>query len=227
MNALMTRDKLRVAVDTDALLQDTYLLVIQLRQGAAVQSSPDLAGLCVRQIEAARQALEEAGLDAKDVEHILHAQCALLDETVLNCVKGDARDEWAVESLQARFFGRHQAGEVLYDSLSEELGSPAPNRHVLTVFHRVLMLGFQGRYKKADDAERVELLDALEHYVKTFEPRTPISTRLDSCVQERGWHVLGAPVFHGLAALIVLFCVWWGLDLVLKGSIATLLPGQG
>ena len=36
-----------VAVDIDALLQDTYLLVVELRQGASVQPGRELGELCV------------------------------------------------------------------------------------------------------------------------------------------------------------------------------------
>jgi len=67
------------AVDIDALLQDTYLLVVELRQGASVQPGRELGELCVEQVEQTRQRLELAGLSPRSIDHISHAQCALLD----------------------------------------------------------------------------------------------------------------------------------------------------
>ena len=43
----------------------------------------------------------------------------MLDETLLSHAQGEAHAKWASEPLQARFFGRHQAGECLYEAMCE------------------------------------------------------------------------------------------------------------
>jgi type VI secretion system protein ImpK len=140
-----------LAVDIDALLHDSYLLVVELRQGASVHDTAALQRLCLDQVEQVRQQLEQIAMEPRNIEHISHAQCALLDEAILVCTEGPVRDEWTREPLQARLFNRHQAGEFLYEEMQRVLREPSPDPRVLTVFHRVLMLGFKGRYTDPDD----------------------------------------------------------------------------
>ncbi len=160
MNRTATQEN-TATVDIDALLQDTYLLVVELRQGAGVPSGPELSQLCMAQVERVRQRLKLAGLSPRSIDHITHAQCALLDETVLTCADGEAHTNWASEPLQTKFFNRHQAGEFLYEDMRDVLREPAPDVHVLTAFQRVLMLGFRGRYRDLNDPEREQLLVSL------------------------------------------------------------------
>src|SRR5471032_3384465 len=165
MNLTASKAQTVAAVDIDALLQDTYLLVVELRQGASVQHSLKLSRFCVEQVEQVRHRLKLAGLNQRSIDHISHAQCALLDEAMLTCAKGDEHASWASKPLQARFFNRHQAGKFLYEDMREVLREAAPDRQVLTVFQRVLMLGFRGRYSDLADPEREQLLDALNAQV--------------------------------------------------------------
>lgn len=116
--------------DLDSLLQDSYLLVVQLRHGASAHNGNALMDLCVEQVEYVRLHLERAGLSKRSIELISHAQCALLDETMLGRATDDAHSRWASESLQAKFFNRHQAGEFLYEEMREVLREPAPDLSV-------------------------------------------------------------------------------------------------
>ncbi|UJD95558.1 DotU family type IV/VI secretion system protein [Lelliottia amnigena] len=70
--------------DIDALMAPTWLTVAQLRHGGKVTDGPALYATCKAQVESVREALDRAGFDAESVDHITYAQCALLDETVLN-----------------------------------------------------------------------------------------------------------------------------------------------
>lgn len=216
----------RAAVDIDLLLQDTYLLVVELRNGAQVRNSPQLRALCTGQVEAARQALVHAGLDERSIHHVTHAQCALLDETVLGCVQGDAHAHWAQETLQAKFFNSHQAGEHLYEDMRAVLGEPAPNPLVLTAFQRVLMLGFLGRYRRVDDPQRQTLLTALNAQVAPFDISRPLVTQPAGAARRRAMRWLQAPALHILAAALLLASAWWWLDHLLGGAVASLLPVQ-
>jgi type VI secretion system protein ImpK len=81
--------------DIDALLQDSYLLVVELREGASARNGRDLWKHCSSQIEHVRQRLEDAGMSEKSINHISYAHCALLDETVLRFASEDARADWA------------------------------------------------------------------------------------------------------------------------------------
>lgn len=82
------------------------------------------------------------------MEHITYAQCALLDETVLSrSGMDDGQAIWMKDPLQSHFFNTLQAGELLYERMKQVLQEPAPAQAVLTCFHRVLLLGFRGRYQ--------------------------------------------------------------------------------
>ncbi|HEY0289375.1 MAG TPA: type VI secretion system protein TssL, short form [Pseudomonas sp.] len=225
MSPIKSQKMTATAVDIDSLLQDSYLLVVELRQGSFAQSGQDLYELCVRQIEQVREQLISAGLSQRSIDHISHAQCALLDETVLGYGKDEVHARWFSEPLQAQFFNRHQAGESLYEDMRDVLREPAPDEYVLTAFHRVLMLGFQGRYRDADDPEREQLLAALNMQVTPLKLSHTLKTQVNagrtSFLQR-----MQSPAAHTLAAGLLLVGVWWGLDRYLGGLIAMFMPGQ-
>ncbi|MDQ0123404.1 type VI secretion system protein ImpK [Pseudomonas lini] len=225
MSRVISNRQTATATDVDALLQDSYLLVVELRHGACAQNADELWARCAGQIEFVRQALERAGLSQRSIDHISHAQCALLDETVLSRAKDHAHAQWAREPLQAKFFNRHQAGEFLYEDMRDVLREPAPDPQVLMVFHRVLMLGFQGRYRELNDPEREQLLTALNEHVAPMESGLGLSTQVSGANRIDNLRWLRSPLPHVLAAGLLLFAVWWGLDRLLSGLIATLLPG--
>jgi type VI secretion system protein ImpK len=226
MNLITFNKQTAAAVDIDALLQDSYLLVVELRQGASAQNSLNLWERCVKQIEQVQQGLKDAGVSQRSVELVSHAQCALLDETVLGCAKDAAHAKWASKPLQARFFSRHQAGEFLYEDLREALRQPAPDLHVLTAFQRVLLLGFQGRYRDVNDPEREQLLAALNAQVAPLELSHGLTTHVGAGSRMSYLPRFQSPLAHVLAAGLLLVGAWWGLDHLLGGVIATLLPGQ-
>lgn len=217
------------SVDIDALLQDTWLQVISLRQGV---SWPDGEGRtfwkkCVADVERVCQHLKNAGVSEQSIQHILYAQCALLDESVKGRgVQDDAYFVWCNSPLQAHFFNTLDAGNLLYEHMRTVLREPAPDIAVLTCFQRVLMLGFQGGYSSPDVAEREQLVDQLTARVPalTISPTCPAlavaASRSRMSVWLRYW-----PVRLCLASCIVAL-LWWGLDHWLSGLLPTLLPGS-
>lgn len=210
-----------LTTDIDALLQDSYLLVVQLRQGLSVPDTKALQQLCLDQVEQVREQLEQIAMDPRDIEHINHAQCALLDEAVLLCTKGEVRTEWTCEPLQAKLFNRHQAGESLYEEIRLVLRESSPDPRVLTVFHRVLMLGFKGRYADLADPGREQVLEALEARVTSLKISANLVTRKGGRLAR-----YRSPWMHGMAVALLLAGVWWTMDRWLTGVVASLMPGQ-
>jgi type VI secretion system protein ImpK len=213
------------AVDVDALLQDSYLLVVELQQKASPKDGEELWKHCVAQVEQCRNSLIDAGVSQRAVNQICYAQCALLDETVLRNTSAQAHAIWAAKPLQAHFFSRHQAGEQLYEDMREALAEPAPDLRVLTCYHRVLMLGFLGRYRTETAPEREQLLAALGEQVEPFAATgaTPVlvSARGGSW---RRW--LSLPWLHLTAAAVLLVGLWLVLHRVLGDTVTSLLSGQ-
>jgi type VI secretion system protein ImpK len=214
-------------VDMDALLQDTWLQVISLRQGLTCEEGEGQAfwQRCVADIEHLQKALIEADVSEPSRQHILYAQCAILDETVKGRgVQDDAYFVWSHSPLQAHFFNTLDAGHQLYERMRSVLREPAPDSAVLTCFHRVLMLGFLGGYRSLAVTEREQLVDQLSAWVPLFNvaPSRPVlavaASRNRLGIWLRYW-----PVRLVLAGLTVAL-LWWGLDHQLSGLLPTLLP---
>jgi len=217
------------SIDIDALLQDTWLQVISLSQGIACQEGDGQAfwQRCVGDIERVHQALKEADHSEQNCQHIMYAQCALLDEAVKGRgVQDDAYFVWCNTPLQAHFFNTLDAGNQLYERMRSVLREPAPDSTVLTCFHRVLMLGFQGGYSSAAVPEREQLVTQLSALVPAFSflSSSPVLAIASSGSRLGGW-LRYWPVRLGLAAVVVIL-LWWGLDSWLSGLLPTLLPGS-
>lgn len=157
------------------------------------------------------------------MEHITYAQCALLDETVLS--RGgmdDGQAIWMKDPLQSHFFNTLQAGELLYERMKQVLQEPAPAQAVLTCFHRVLLLGFRGRYQDPAAPERDQLISTLNGQVAPFGvlpetavlnvPLSPVSTLC--CIRR----FLAGDAHTGTGG------VWWGLHYWLNVLVDELLP---
>jgi type VI secretion system protein ImpK len=220
-------------LNIDALMQCTWLLVVELRQGATVPDMARLMELGASQVAFVRQKLQHAGISQRTIDHISLAQCALLDETVLNCVNDLGHSSWAGEPLQARFFNRHQAGVSLYEDMRDVLREPAPDPQVLVMFQRVLALGFQGQYRDQTAPERAQLLAALNERAPplVLERALPAQRGQGPHGFARGW--LRTPLLHALAGGLLLLATWYSMDRQLGVLLQTLLlpllptlPGQ-
>jgi type VI secretion system protein ImpK len=212
MNSVSHEPSSTARINVDLIFQDTYLLVIELRHGRTMTNSKTLRETCIAQVEGARSALQEAGMSPRSVDLIIHAQCALLDEAVFANVGDGVRQIWINESLQARFCGHHRAGEILHEQMREVLREPAPDMHVVTVFQRVMMLGFLGGYRSLDDEERLVLkkqLDALAGL--RIEELGPTWIDARGPVRTFPWW-LRSPLVHLAIAGLALFAVWWFLN---------------
>ncbi|MBB4822133.1 type VI secretion system protein ImpK [Pseudomonas alcaligenes] len=210
--------------DIDALLQDSYLLVVALREGKTPQGGRALWRHCSEQVETLRQALEDAGMNQRSIDCISYAQCALLDETVLGCTRDDDHADWASNPLQVKFFNRHQAGHFLYEDMREALRDPAAATEVLTVYQRVLLLGFKGRYRDLQDPEREALIRALAARTEPLVMRDTLVSGTPGGRAAAALHWLRSPPVQVVVAVLLVGGTWWALDQVLGGLVAALLP---
>ena len=131
-----------VSVDIDALLQDTWLQVISLRYGPQFQEGEGrvLWERCIADVERVQRELKASELDEASCQHILSAQCALLDEAVKGRgVEDDACVQWYDIPLQGHFLGTMDAGDTLCDKMRDVLREPAPDCAVLTCLDRKLL----------------------------------------------------------------------------------------
>lgn len=236
---------MRKDIDIDSLMADTWLTVAQLRHGAKAPNGQALYKNCCAQVESVREALERAGYDSESITHISYAQCALLDEAVMNRkpVSDDAEvdspdsesetlqktdmDEgikaWRAAPLQARYFGSLRAGGALYDRIAEVLRQPSPVPAVLICYQRVLALGFQGQFSLSGvgQSQRDEVIAALNERVPRLE------TGIDLVVQKTGkrrYNILRSVWFWIVMAVVLTALVWTGGHLWLQHLLHQQLP---
>ncbi|OAT75406.1 hypothetical protein A9B99_13870 [Mangrovibacter phragmitis] len=238
---------MRKDIDIDSLMADTWLTVAQLRHGGTAPDGKVLYKNCCAQVESVREMLESAGYDSESITHISYAQCALLDEAVMNRkpVPGEAKaglpyaesqteaqqktnvDEgikaWRSAPLQARYFGSLRAGEALYDRISEVLSHPAPVPAVLTCYQRVLALGFQGQFGLSDvgQAQREEVIAVLNKRVQPLETGTSLVVQKTG---RRRYNLLRSVWFWIVLAVVLTGAVWLGGHLWLQDLIHQQLP---
>lgn len=215
-------------IDIDALLQDTWLQVISLRHDPEFSEGEGLTlwNRCVAEVERVQNALKAAGLGESHRQHILMAQCALLDEAVKSRgVQDDACVQWYNIPLQGHFLGTMEAGDTLCQRMIEVLNDPTPECAVLTCFHRVMLLGFLGSYRTLKDPEREKLITALSAKIPPFRfsQEQPILARTGDRSRMGSW-LSTWPVRIGLSVIAVT-ALWWVLDHRLTQMVATLLPG--
>ncbi|GAA0489193.1 MULTISPECIES: type VI secretion system protein TssL, short form [Tatumella] len=235
-------------IDIDALMVQTWLTVAQLRHGGQVTDGPALYAACKAQVESVREALERAGLSTESIDHITYAQCALLDETVMNrkpeAQQPENRDAiisassgqdalnmtldagqraWRSAPLQAVYFGSLRAGEALYDRIAEVLRQPAPEPAVLVCYQRVLALGFQGQYSLSGvgQSQRDEVIAALNERVPP--PKAGGSLVVQKTGRRR-YTLLRSVWFWMVLAVVLTGAVWLGGYLWLQDLLNQQLP---
>lgn len=216
------------SIDIDALLQDTWLQVISLRHGPTFQDGEGrmLWERCIADAERVQRELKASELDEVSCQHILTAQCALLDEAVKGRgVEDDACVQWYDIPLQGHFLGTMDAGDTLCDRMRDVLREPAPDPAVVTCFQRVMMLGFLGSFRSLNDPERQKLVNALSEHVTPFScPQThPVLAESRSERGVGGW--LASWPVRIVLSVVVVAGLWWGLDHWLDQTLLTLLPG--
>lgn len=126
---------------------------------------------------------------------------------------------WRKAPLQARFFGSLQAGEALWDLIAEVLCQPAPNMAVLTCYHRVIALGFQGLFSlnAVSQTQRDEVVKALSERV------APPDANLSLVVHRLGkhrWSLMRSVWFWIALAVITTGVLWWGGHLWLQSLLS-------
>lgn len=216
------------SIDIDALLQDTWLQVISLRHGPTFQDGEGrtLWERCIAEVERVQRELKASELDEASCQHILTAQCALLDEAVKSRgMEDDAYVQWYDIPLQGHFLGTMDAGDTLSDRMRDVLREPTPDNAVVTCFQRVMMLGFLGSFRSLNDPERQKLVSALSEHVTPFSYLQTHPVLAESCAGRGmgGW-LASWPARIGLSVVVVA-ALWWGLSHWLDQTLLTLLPG--
>ena len=207
-------------IDIDKLMAKTWLIVTQLRHGQYAHESEPLYAYCCQQIDTVKNALTQAKLSPDDIEHIVYAQCALLDETAMaqraNDEEGsEAFYAWRTAPLQVRYFSSLDAGEALWNRVKSVLGQVDPADAVLTCFHRVLMLGFIPNEVTAEgrSTQRELLIEKLSSRISLPELSLPLVINHQ---QKSGMRLLRSFGFWTFLLIVCIGFITWGGQLWLN-----------
>lgn len=201
-------------IDIDKLMAKTWLIVTQLKYGRYGHDSESLYDACCQQIDAVKRALAQTKLASENIEHIIYAQCALLDKTAMEQLTNDDEDNdafyaWRVAPLQVRYFSSLDAGDALWDRIRSVLGQTHPDDAVLTCFHRVLMLGFNV-YEATTEAlspERQLLMDKLSTQIALPKSALPLVIQHQ---QKSSLKLICSFGFWSVLLLIGIALITWG-----------------
>lgn len=99
---------------------------------------------------AVKQADEDArrrSYNSDDIELVIFAVIAFLDESILN-LRLPVFADWPRQPLQEERYGHHIAGEIFFQNLQKLLGRQDSHEtaDLLEVYQLCLLLGFAGRY---------------------------------------------------------------------------------
>ncbi|WP_354685095.1 DotU/TssL family secretion system protein [Cupriavidus necator] len=204
-------------------LRDTALTVTALADAAQpMEGFATFRAKCVEQVARLREEFHANGQPADVVEDAAYAQCALLDEVALRRLQGADRDAWEREPLQVQQFKSHDAGEALITRIERRLAEPQPVLPLLTVFHTVLGLGFQGRYALEGASARTALIRAIDERLERAGMGKASGPVLVTVGTPRRWLSQMSPLGWVVVACIGAGLVYLGLDRWLAAAIARL-----
>lgn len=160
------------------LLRDTALLVTRLSEGGHTEDPAALRQRCKQLMTGFSTALDQRGFAADVCEDAEYAQCGLLDEAVLRNLSAENKPVWDAQPLQVERFGKHDAGERVFERLQQRMREASPNVALLECYSAVLGMGFMGRYARAGEAKRAALIVSLNTQLEKLRPEgSPLGGR--------------------------------------------------
>ncbi|ENV9331887.1 type VI secretion system protein TssL, short form [Klebsiella aerogenes] len=140
----------------DEIFQDTWLLALAIRNVPAVVVDQTLYKTCENMIEQVQKALFAAGASEGLASEIKFAHCVFLDEAVMTQPDIDVSLWWKNTPLQGRYLGNLNGGEFFYEHIKNLLHEAVPSEAVVACYHRMLLLGYQGKFIREGGEENEE-----------------------------------------------------------------------
>jgi type VI secretion system protein ImpK len=131
-------------------------LIALLSKLAGSASHPDPAGLrerVIQEVHVFENNARRAGVSPEDLYVARYVLCTAIDEAVLNTPWG-AASNWDMQSLLVTFHKEAKGGVRFFQLLGELSQDPRRHLHLLELMYILLALGFQGRYRHADNGRQ-------------------------------------------------------------------------
>src|SRR5215469_9844123 len=198
--------------------QEVFTAIVRLRHNRQnVTNSEAFRAQMKQALMRADQEGRSGGYKPEDVQQVLFAVVAFLDESVLGS-KNTIFADWPRLPLQTEMFGQQIAGEKVFRYLQSTLARPdsAEVCDVLEVYGLCLLLGFRGRYAAGGAGDLHSLISAIQEKIRrvrgpagALSPRGLLPSdairvsRVDPLVRK-----LAIAAFSLMTLAIVLFAVF-------------------
>lgn len=150
-------------------------LIPQIRATSGHPSPAMLREHLVDEIRRFEQRAQQAGIGAETILGARYCLCTALDEAAALSPWGGG-GVWSAHSLLVTFHNETWGGEKFFQLLAKLSQNPAPHRDLLTLLYFCLALGFEGRFRVADNGRtqletlRVRLLQILRRSGVDYAP---------------------------------------------------------
>ncbi len=212
------------------LSADLFSLVLSLRGSADFGETETLRQRIVTFFSSLESEAIGAGLVRDDIESVKFALAVFLDETILDS-HWIRREEWRDRPLQHQFFGERRGGSLFYTKLQEIRALGESKRPVLEVYHKCLLLGFEGQYKLSGREQLEAVIQDLNNQLG-FDARDRRELKLSPHGKRRDspsatakdtfpfWRIVGI----GAGVLILLFVIFYVIANYQTGQAVNLMP---
>lgn len=222
-----TGDDAGIYIDT--LLQDTYLFVMDIRHQPALVRDEALYNRAVKLVETVQASLKARKESDDFIHHIIYAQCAMIDDVVLNTASSDDNHVWLRNPLQVLFLSQLRAGEVIPERTRALLREPVPDPRLLVLYQRLYGMGYSQLWmeKYSEHARRekmAELSESLNALVPAGDQTLSAPLVVERRPRVRGT-LLHSRMAHITLALLLIAGLIAGLQHNLHLLLQTALPG--
>lgn len=153
----------------DTLLQDTYLFVMDIHHQPVLVRDEALYNRAMKLVETVQETLNARKESDGFIHHVIYAQCAMMDDVVLNSASSEDNYVWLRSPLQALFIKQMRAGHVMPERTRALLREAAPDPRLLVLYQRLYGMGYSLRWmeispdyaRQENTAELTESLNAL------------------------------------------------------------------
>lgn len=129
---------------------------------ATLEDSGELFLYCADEIKNITEGLRQEAVDEKIITTARYMICGYIDEIVFNTPWG-VNSQWVTQSLLSYFYKEVNAGEKFFKIVDTLLQTPGSYLHILDLAHRLLSLGYMGKYRS--QANGASSLREIKHRV--------------------------------------------------------------
>lgn len=172
-------------------------LIPQLRTSSQADPQAVKARL-IEGVRAFESSARKANITSEKIVAARYVLSTFVDETAANTPWGGS-GQWAAQSLLVTFHNEAWGGEKSFQLLAKLAENPGPNRDLLELMEVCLALGFQGRFRVADNGQ-TQLLQVRERLFEVLRRERGEAER-DLSPQWQGASL-------GRSAILSLFPLW-------------------